>query len=73
MLERAGHDIDKESLQFLIKFYKHYQKHNKSPGCFKFNLRDDIDFNYSIIVNIFYISSKPVLHVINERTRYQAG
>jgi IS30 family transposase len=36
-------------------------------------LKDDVDFNYSIIVDIFYIDGKPVLHIVDEGTRYQAG
>ncbi|PMD64692.1 uncharacterized protein K444DRAFT_520208, partial [Hyaloscypha bicolor E] len=33
---------------------------------FKFNLRDNISFNYSIIINIFYISGKPIFYIINK-------
>ena len=73
VLERAGHDVDKGALEYLTKYYEHYQKHSRSPGRFKFNLRDDVNFNYSIIVDIFYLSGKPVLHVVDEGTRYQAG
>ena len=32
-----------------------------------------MSFNYSIIVDIFFISGQPVLHVVDEATRYQAG
>jgi hypothetical protein len=73
MLERARHDVDHNTLEYLIKYYKHCQKHRKAPGRFKFNLQDDVNFNYFIIVDIFYITGKPILHVVNEGTRYQAG
>ena len=73
VLERAGHDVDVDTLEYLTKYCEHCQKHGKSPGRFKFNLRDDVNFNYSIIVDIFYITGKPVLHVVDEGTRYQAG
>lgn len=73
VLERAGHDIDKQALEYLTKYCVHCQRHGQSPGRFKFNLRDDVQFNYSIIVDIFYIGGKPVLHVVDEGTRYQAG
>jgi hypothetical protein len=73
VLERAGHDVDSDTLEYLTKYCEHCQKHGKSPGRFKFNLRDDVNFNYSIIVDIFYITGKPVLHVVDEGTRYQAG
>jgi hypothetical protein len=32
-----------------------------------------VSFNCSIIVDIFYISNQPILHVVDEGTRYQAG
>jgi hypothetical protein len=74
VLERSGHDdIDKKALHRLNKFCAHCQKYGKSPGRFKFTLRDDIDFNYSIYVDIMYIDGQPVLHVIDEATRFQAA
>jgi hypothetical protein len=73
VLERAGHDINRGTLKYLTKYCEHCQRHGRSPGRFRFNLKDDVDFNYSIIVDIFYITGKPVLHVVDEGTRYQAG
>jgi hypothetical protein len=73
VLERAGHEVDKRVLNYLSKYCIHCQRHGQSPGRFKFNLRDDIQFNHTIIVDIFYIQGKPVLHVVDEGTRYQAG
>jgi hypothetical protein len=73
MLERAGYDVDHNILEYLIKYYEYCQKYRKAPGRFKFNLQDDVNFNYSIIVDIFYITGKPVLHVVDEDTRYQAS
>jgi hypothetical protein len=35
--------------------------------------REDVSFNCSIIVDVFYISGQPILHVVDEGTRYQAG
>jgi hypothetical protein len=76
LLERSGHaeDVDKRLLQRLTRLCEHCQKHGKSPGRFKFTLRDkDIDFNHSIFVDIMYIDHQPVLHIIDEATRYQAA
>jgi hypothetical protein len=73
VLERAGHDADRQVLEYLTKYCVHCQRHGQSPGRFKFHLRDDVAFNYSIIVDVFYITGKPVLHVVDEGTRYQAG
>lgn len=75
VLERSGHDdIDRKALQRLTRFCEHCQKHGRSPGRFKFTLRDaDIDFNHSIYVDIMYIDNRPVLHIIDEATRFQAA
>lgn len=75
LLERSGHDegLDKAALERLTKYCSFCQKHGKSPGRFKFTLTEDIDFNYSIIVDIMYIDNSPILHVVDESTRFQAA
>ncbi|TAQ84532.1 hypothetical protein B7494_g7146 [Chlorociboria aeruginascens] len=73
VLERSGHDVDTQALQHLTKYCAHCQKHRKSPGRFRFAIKDDIDFNYSILVDIFYINNKPVLYIVDESTGFQAG
>ncbi|KAJ5900234.1 uncharacterized protein N7473_004304 [Penicillium subrubescens] len=35
----------------------------KSPGRFKFTLKDNYKFNYSVIVDILYLEGKPVLQI----------
>jgi hypothetical protein len=35
--------------------------YKKSPGRFKFTLKDDYEFNYSIIIDVMYLDGKPVL------------
>jgi len=32
-----------------------------------------MSFNFSIIVDIFYISGKPILYMVNEGTKYHGG
>jgi hypothetical protein len=52
----------------------HYcQKYGKSPGRFRFTLKDDINFNYNVIVDVMYISGALLLHIVDEGTRFQAG
>jgi len=49
LLERAKlDDIDVRSVEHLTKFYEQCQLYAKSPGRFKFTLKDDCDFNYSV-------------------------
>jgi hypothetical protein len=35
--------------------------YKKSSGRFKFILKDDYEFNYSIIINVMYLDKRPVL------------
>jgi hypothetical protein len=75
LLECSGHDdINKKTLEYLTKYCSECQKHSKSPGYFKFTLRDkDPIYNYCIIVDVMYIEGNPLLHIIDEATRYQAA
>ena len=73
VLDQVGHDIDKKALEHLTKYCHLCQKHGKSLGRFHFTLWDDVEFNYCIIVDIMYISGSPLLHVVDEGTRFQAG
>jgi hypothetical protein len=76
ILKRAGHEnVHRESIEYLTKYCAQCQKHGKSPGRFKFTLRTDEDpvFNYCILVDVMYIDGDPLLHIIDEATRYQAA
>lgn len=48
------------------------QSYAQKPRRFKFTLRDDKDFNHTIYADIFYIEVKPVLHIVDEATYFQA-
>jgi hypothetical protein len=74
VLNRSGHsDIERSALEKLTKHCAYCQKYGKSPGRFRFKLQDDVDFNHSIIIDIIYIDNKPILHIIDEGTRFQAA
>ena len=73
VLERAGHETDKKIIANLTKYYMHCQKHGKSPGQFKFTLKEDANFNYSILVDIMYIDGSLILHIVDKVTRFQAA
>ncbi len=34
------------------------------PRRFKFTLRDDKDFNHSVYIDVFFIDTAPILHVV---------
>jgi len=73
LLKRLGHNINKEMIKKLTKYCRHCQKHGKSLYRFKFKLPDNLDFNYIVFVDIFYINGKPVLHVVNKAIGFTAA
>jgi len=73
VLERAGHQVNSTILEKLTEFCHQCQMHGKAPGRFKFTLKDDHEFNYSIIVDVLYLEGKPVLQVVDSATSFQAA
>jgi hypothetical protein len=73
ILERAGHDPNTKYIQHLTKYCHQCQMHGKSPGRFKFTLKDDYEFNYSVIIDVLYLDGRPVLQVVDSSTSFQAA
>src|SRR5579862_9447689 len=74
LLARAGHeDVDKAIITKLTKFCHQCQMHGSNPGRFKFTLRDDIEFNYQVLVDVMFLNEKPVLHIVDTATSFQAA
>lgn len=74
LLRNSNHDVEKKTIEHLTKYCAYCQKHGKSPGRFRFSLRDEnIEFNYCIVVDVMYIHNKPLLHIVDQATTYQAG
>ena len=74
ILQRAGYDeIDNNFIKHLTKVCHQCQIHSKSPGRFKFTLKDDHEFNYTIFIDIFNLEDGPVLHVVDSATAFNAG
>ena len=42
----------------------------KSLNRFKFTLKDDYEFNYTVIIDVIYLDSKPVLQVVDSLTLF---
>ena len=73
LLTKAGHEVEREAIQMINKFCHYCQIKGDAPKRFKFTLKDDVDFNYELIIDIFYLDGKPVLHAVDAATSYQAG
>ena len=73
LLTRAGHDVKYEAIEMIRKFCHYCQIKGDAPKRFKFTLRDDADFNHEVIVDVMYLEGKPVLHLVDAATSFQAG
>ena len=73
ILQRAGHDVESRAIKHLTKHCHQCQMNGKSPGRFKFTLKDDYNFNYEVIIDILYLDGKPVLQVVDAATSFQAA
>jgi hypothetical protein len=73
VLDAAGHDVQRQILEFINKHCRHCQIYRKSPGRFRFTLKDDVQFNHTVYVDTMYIDDQPVLYVVDEATGYQAA
>ncbi|OCK92105.1 uncharacterized protein K441DRAFT_571284, partial [Cenococcum geophilum 1.58] len=58
---QVGYKVKVKTIKYLIKYCYHYQINQKSPSRFKFTLKNNYNFNFYIIINIIYLSGKPVL------------
>ena len=71
LLKDASHnDFEERALEEVTRFCYHCQIHSLAPRQFKFTLKDDYYFNHEILVDVMYLSSKPVLHVVDSLTAF---
>ena len=71
VLRRSRHNnIDKKAIDHLTKYCSYCQKYKHSPSRFKFTLHKDLNFNHLMYIDIIYINSSLVLHIINKATHY---
>ncbi|KAF1944442.1 hypothetical protein EJ02DRAFT_452307, partial [Clathrospora elynae] len=74
LLKNAGHsDVEEKTLEEITRFCHHCQLNSSAPRRFKFTLKDNRYFNYEILVDVMYLGSKPVLHVVDSSTAFQGA
>lgn len=49
------------------------QTYSQPTRCFKFVLRDNVEFNHTIYDDMFHIDGRPVFDVLDEATRLHAA
>jgi hypothetical protein len=74
LLEKAGQDdINIYTIEYLTKYCSHCQLNAKSPGRFKFSIKEDTEFNYTMIVDIIYIDGSSILYLVDEATAFNTA
>ncbi|MGI4816881.1 MAG: integrase catalytic domain-containing protein, partial [Janthinobacterium lividum] len=81
ILERSDHEDvrHRDLVEKIAKYCELCQKNGKAPGRFKFNYKDDSEFNAVLVIDVFFLEVKgskgklPVLHVVDEATNFQAA
>jgi hypothetical protein len=76
IFDRFDHEINSQTIEYFIKYCHHCQIHEKFSSRFSFTLKNDLEFNFNVIVNILYLKiksdvNKSILHVMNETIRFQ--
>lgn len=64
--------LNKAILNKLTKYCNHCQRHDKLSEKFKFILKNDIDFNYSIVVDIIFIDNASIFYIVDKLIKFQA-
>jgi hypothetical protein len=74
LLKRAGiKDIDHNVLAKINRICYQCQMHGGKPGRFRFILRENANFNYRVIVDVIFLTSKLILYAINEAITFQTA
>lgn len=69
-------DVDSKTRQLLENITckcVQCKRYAQTPRRLMFHLRDDKDFNHTVLVDIFYIDGRSILHAVDEATRYEAA
>jgi len=73
LLERAGHEVKADTIALINKFCHYCQTKGSAPQRFKFKIKDEIDFNHEIVVDVVAIGGRQALHVVDTATTFQAA
>ena len=73
VFDRIDYDVDLHVFHQLIKYCEQCQRYDRFLKRFVFIIKNDVDFNFNLIVDIFYINNKSVFHVIDETIRFQTN
>ena len=73
ILEQAGQEFSRKAITRLTEYCRHCQLHGQSPRRFRFSVNGPFEFNHGVIMDVMTLSSRPVLHLVDEATAFQAA
>ena len=73
IFDRVDYDVDSHVFYQLIKYREQCQRHDCFSKRFVFIIKNDVDFNFNLIVDIFYINNKSIFHVIDKTIYFQTN
>ena len=73
VFDRIDYNVDSHVFYQLIKYCEQCQRYNRFSKRFVFIIKNDVDFNFNLIVDIFYINNKSIFYVIDETIRFQTN
>ena len=73
ILDRAGQEFDLVAIKRLTDYCHHCQIHGQSPRRFRFSVTGPFEYNSGVIMDIMTLNSRPVLHLVDEATAFQAA
>jgi hypothetical protein len=75
ILDQSNHDVNFQAIEAFIKYCRHCQFYENFSNRFSFRLKNNIEFNFNVIINSFYIEvkfevNKSILHLMNKAIRF---
>lgn len=71
LLEKTRYKLHRDKLQAIAQICHHCQMNDAAPRQLKFNLKDNYNFNYKILVDIMYLNNCNILHVVDSFIAFQ--
>lgn len=71
LFTRIGLNIEYKIFKIINKLYYYFSIKNKSFWYLKFTLMKNIDFNYTINIDIIYLNENPIFHIVNTTIVFQ--
>ena len=73
IFDQIDQNVDSHVFHELIRYCDQCQRHDRFSKRFVFIIKNDVNFNFNLIVNIFYINNKSIFHVMNKAIHFQTN